>query len=141
MGSKVYVLNELSKNVAVIDTATNTVTATVPVGTVKAGGGLVEDWFNGISVTPDGTKVYVVKDSINEGGTVYVIDTATNTVTGIVKVGSHPVAFGQFIGTRQNPKGETTTLGEKPSVVDQTKVITDQARGRLSFLRMEMSFA
>jgi YVTN family beta-propeller protein len=67
--------------------------------------------------------------------TVSVIDTATNTVTGIVKVGSHPVALGQFIGTRQNPKGETTTLGEKPSVVDQTKVITDQARGKTIVLK------
>ena len=53
----------------------------------------------------------------------------------MVKVGSHPVAFGQFIGTRQNSKGETTTLGEKPSAVDQTKVITDQARGKTIVLK------
>jgi YVTN family beta-propeller protein len=133
-GSKVYVINELSKNVAVIDTATNTITATVPLGIVKTGAGPVDEWVDGVSVTPDGTKVYVAKDN-SSGGSVQVIDTATNTVIGMVKVGSLPVAFGQFIGTRQNSTEETTTLGETPSTVSQIKVITDQASGKTIILK------
>ena len=41
----------LDNTVSVIDTATNTVTATVPVGSYPIG----------VAVTPDGTKVYVAK--------------------------------------------------------------------------------
>ena len=55
--------------VSVIDTATNTVTATVNVGRSPAG----------VAVTPDGRKVYVANRL--DAGTVSVIDTATNTVT------------------------------------------------------------
>ena len=49
MEIKVYVTNAGSNNVSVVDTATNTVTATVPVG----------DGPGDVAVTPDGTKVYV----------------------------------------------------------------------------------
>ncbi|WP_292387683.1 PKD domain-containing protein [Methanosarcina sp. UBA5] len=63
--------------VSVIDTATNTVTATVTVGSSPYG----------VAVNPDGTKVYVA----NLGSsTVSVIDTATNTVTATVNVGNYP---------------------------------------------------
>ncbi len=68
-----------------INTATNTVTATVGVGTNPFG----------VSVSPDGSKVYVA----NFGSTsVSVINTATNIVTATVTVGSRPQAFGNFIG-------------------------------------------
>ena len=72
--------------VSVIDTATNTVTSTVPVGPNPMG----------VAVTPDGTKVYV---AINLYNTVSVIDTATNTVTATTLVGNSPYASGQFIGS------------------------------------------
>ena len=113
--------------VSVIDTATDTVTATVK----------VEKEPSGIVVDPSGTKVYVANygnDSVSiidtatnkvigivevgsypngiavtpDGKKVYVsnqgsnnvsvIDTATNKVTGSINVGNSPVAFGQFIG-------------------------------------------
>lgn len=113
--------------VSVIDTATDTVTATVQ----------VEKEPSGIAVSPSGTKVYVANygnDSVSiidtatnkvigtvevgsypngvavtpDGKKVYVanqgsnnvsvIDTATNKVTGSINVGNSPVAFGQFIG-------------------------------------------
>jgi YVTN family beta-propeller protein len=84
-GSKVYVGNQNSNDVSVIDTATNTVVATIPVGSFPAG----------IAVTPDGSKVYVAN---NVGSnTVSVIDTATNTVSATIPVGSNPIAFGIFI--------------------------------------------
>jgi len=68
-------------NVSVIDTATNTVVATVPVGLNPSG----------VAVTPDGKHAYVTNVGSN---TVSVIDTASNTVTATVPVGNGPVAVG-----------------------------------------------
>ena len=63
---------------SVIDTATNTVTATITVGAGPVG----------VAVSPDGTRAYVT----NLGDdTVSVIDTATNTVTATIPVGDDPV--------------------------------------------------
>lgn len=77
-GKHVYVANTgsfgVSPSVLVIDTATNTVAATVPVGGYP---------FE-VSVTPDGKHVYVT----NTGSGTSVIDTATNMVTATVGVSS-----------------------------------------------------
>ena len=72
-----YITNDGDNTVSVIDTATNTVTATVNVGSGPVG----------VAVTPDGTKVYVANGGSNN---VSVIDTVTNTVTATVNVGSIP---------------------------------------------------
>jgi uncharacterized repeat protein (TIGR01451 family) len=116
-----------SDDVSVIDTASNTVITTIPVGLNSAG----------VAVSPDGAFVYVTNQSsasvsviatatntvtatipvgagpfgvavtpdgafvyvANVGsGTVSVIDTATNTVTDTIPVGRVPIAFGQFVG-------------------------------------------
>src|SRR5258708_1598062 len=69
---------------ALIDTATNTISATIPVGLNPIG----------VAVNPDGSKVYVA--NLNARA-VSVIDTATNTVITTIPVGSQPVAFGVFI--------------------------------------------
>jgi YVTN family beta-propeller protein len=66
------VTNVNSNIVSVIDTATNTVMATVPVGSSP----------QGIAVTPDGKHAYVANGSVS------VIDTATNKVVATVPVGS-----------------------------------------------------
>jgi len=63
--------------VSVINTATNTVTATVSVGVNPVG----------VAITPDGTRAYVANLA---AGSVSVIDTATNTVIGTVTVGLAP---------------------------------------------------
>jgi YVTN family beta-propeller protein len=84
-GSKVYVSTFVFNYVSVIATATNTVTATIPVAGSPGG----------IAVTPDGSKVYVAGVSSNN---VSVIATASNTVTNTVSVGSFPNVFGLFIG-------------------------------------------
>lgn len=120
-------MNNLSDNVSVINTGTNTVVAIVDVGTFP----------DGVAVNPAGTFVYVANSSstnvsvinaatnavvamvavgsepigvaVNPAGTfvyvanegsdnVSVINTATNTVTATVAVGSYPSAVGQFIG-------------------------------------------
>ena len=65
--TRAYVTNQLDNTVSVIDTATNTVLATIPVGAVPVG----------VAITPDGTRAYVTNAGDN---TVLVIDTATNTV-------------------------------------------------------------
>jgi YVTN family beta-propeller protein len=78
-GSKVYVANDVPNGtVSVIDTATNTVSATVAVGRHPVG----------VAVKPDGSKIYVV----NKGnGNVSVID-ATNKVVATIDVGLAPFA-------------------------------------------------
>jgi YVTN family beta-propeller protein len=61
----------------VIDTGTNTVVATIPVGDLV-----------GVAITPDGTRTYVANLGSN---TVSVIDTATNTVVATIAVGLFPL--------------------------------------------------
>jgi YVTN family beta-propeller protein len=82
-----YIINNNggSNTVSVIDTATDTVISTIPVGNAPFGA----------AVTPDGNKVYITNELAN---TVSVIDTATNTVIGKpITVGTTPSAFGIFI--------------------------------------------
>jgi YVTN family beta-propeller protein len=72
------VLNVNSNTVSVIDTATNTVLAAVPVEGVP----------EAVAVTPDGKHAYVANAaSIDVNGTVSVIDTATNTVVATIPAG------------------------------------------------------
>ncbi|MEU2113529.1 beta-propeller fold lactonase family protein [Streptomyces sp. NPDC019507] len=112
-GIYAYVANNVSDNVSVIDTATNTVAVTIPVG----------DGSRGVGVTPDGTRVYVANlssDTVSvidtATNTVSVIDTATNTVTATVPVGNLP--FGVAVtpdGTRAYVANE---LDDTVSVID-----------------------
>lgn len=78
-------VNSGDNNVSVIDTATNTVTATVNVGIQP----------KGVAFDPNGTKAYVTNSAYSDGypgstGTVSIIDTATNNVTATVNVGMYP---------------------------------------------------
>jgi YVTN family beta-propeller protein len=96
-----YVANDVSGTVSVFDTATNTVVATLPVGS---------DPF-AVGVTPDGKHAYVANFSDN---TVSVIDTVANTVVATVPVGSGP--FGVAI----TPDGQhiyVANIGSNVSVV------------------------
>jgi YVTN family beta-propeller protein/uncharacterized repeat protein (TIGR03803 family) len=89
-----YVTNTGSNTVSVLDTVTNAVLATVPVG-VKP---------EGVAVTPDGTQAYVANAGSN---TVSVIATATNTVAATVPV----------IATATNTVAATVPVGLKPKGV------------------------
>src|SRR5580692_12328688 len=73
-----YVANLGSNNVSVINTANNSVVATVNVGSQP----------NGIAITPDGTRAYVA----NGGGAVWVLATAGNGVLAKVSLGGYPTA-------------------------------------------------
>ena len=72
-----YIPNNVSNDVSVINVATNTVVATIPVG----------DSPIGVAISPDGTKVYVTNNFSNF---VTVINTATNSVIGTINVGDYP---------------------------------------------------
>ena len=100
-----YIPNFNSDNVSVIDSASNTVTATVSVGVHPIG----------VSVNSTGTRVYVTNYSSNS---VSVIDTASNTVTATVSVGSVP------IGVSVNPAG---TRAYVANFVDGTVSVIDTA--------------
>jgi YVTN family beta-propeller protein len=63
--------------VSVIDTASNKVAATIPVGQDP----------NGVAITPDGTRAYVANQ---RDGTASVIDTAHNKVVATIRVGAGP---------------------------------------------------
>ncbi len=94
-GARAYVANNRNGfvndgTVTVINTATNTVAATILVGTDA-----VANDLEGIAITPDGTRAYVTqsKESTN-GGSVAVIDTATNTVgASTIPVGDGPMGI------------------------------------------------
>jgi YVTN family beta-propeller protein len=73
-----YVSNPSHNTVSVINTATNTISATIPVGASPYG----------VAINPAGTFAYVA--NLNDN-TVSVINTTTNTVVGSpIKVGTHP---------------------------------------------------
>jgi YVTN family beta-propeller protein len=79
-GSRAYVTLNALNIVSVIDTATNAVVATIPVGLSPIG----------VAITPNGRQAYVSDDRSN---TLSVVDTATNTVTATLKVGVGPNAI------------------------------------------------
>jgi len=76
-GTVAYVANQRTGTVSVIDTATNTVTGTIPVGSNPYG----------VAVNPSATMVYAVN---NTGGSLSEIETATNTVAATIPVGTGP---------------------------------------------------
>src|SRR5260221_450738 len=78
-GPRVYVANLGSDSVSVVDVDTNLVVATIPLQQFSRP--------QGLALTPDAAKLYVTHENANF---VSVIDTATNTVTTIVTVGSSP---------------------------------------------------
>jgi YVTN family beta-propeller protein len=98
-----YISNKGGANVSVIDTATNTVIATVPVGT--------SPW--GVAVNPVLHRVYVANNGSNS---ISVINTDTQTVVATVPVGTLPV------GVAVRPDGTrayvTNFLDSSVSVID-----------------------
>lgn len=87
--------------VFVIDTATDNLTAVVP----------IEGWAGEAAINPAGTKVYVT-DISGISTTISIIDTATNTVDAVVDVGSYPRKI------TVNPKGSRVYVTNRYSRVD-----------------------
>jgi YVTN family beta-propeller protein len=80
LAQNAYIPSADRDNVSVIDTETNTVIATIPVGTFPMG----------VAVSPDGSKVYVT-NTASASNNVSVIDTAKNRVTATIPVGQFPL--------------------------------------------------
>jgi YVTN family beta-propeller protein len=76
-GRVIYVANQNSNNISVINTGADTVATTIPVGTGPAG----------VSVSPNGSLVYVANESSN---TVSVINALTNKAFSTITVGLMP---------------------------------------------------
>ena len=112
-----YITNTDSGTVSVLDTADNTVTASVAVGSGPGG----------VAVTPDGTRVYVTNRASD---TVSVLDTADNTVIATVAVGDVP--FGVAVtpdGTRvyvaNDGSGTVSVLDTADNTVIATVAVGD----------------
>lgn len=116
-----YVANHDSKNVSVIDTATNKVVATIPVG----------HFPNGVAVTPDGKRAYVINDNPDNSFSpviAVVIDTATNRIVARVTVDRpvHPT------GIAISPDGKSAyvvsdDLDESVGIIFQIDTATNKA--------------
>ncbi len=76
-GKTLYVINEGSQTVNLINTANNTIDGSISVGNTP----------DGIAVTPDGLTAYVSNETDN---TVSTIDTATKKVSQVITVGNGP---------------------------------------------------
>ena len=102
-----YITNATSNTVSVIDTASDTVTATVPVGNGPTG----------VAINPAGTRVYVANLLSSN---VSVLNTATNTVIATVALPNGPT------GLAINPAGTRLYVGNNDavSVIDTVSVFT-----------------
>ena len=75
-------------SISVIDAKTDLVTATLTAG----------DYPVGMSLTPDGSKLYVAENADNSGpGACQVFSTATGAVINALQVGNTPFSVGKFI--------------------------------------------
>jgi len=100
-----YIAHQVTNNVSVIDTATNTVVASVAVGSGPFG----------VAVNPGGTRVYVANFQSNN---VSVIDAASNAVVASVAVGSRP--FGVAVSPPGTRAYVTNSNDNTVSVIDTT---------------------
>ena len=82
-GRRIYVANGHANSVSVIDAASETLTATIPVGK--------RPW--GIAITPDGRRLYTANGLSDD---VSVIDTATLKVIATIPAGKG--AWGVILG-------------------------------------------
>ncbi|MBN8821326.1 MULTISPECIES: beta-propeller fold lactonase family protein [unclassified Spirosoma] len=102
-GKRVYATSVSESAVKVIDAATNTIMASIPVGDIPYG----------ISVSPDGSRVYVSNELLN---TVSVIDALASAVIATIPVGLRPN------GISVSPDGKRVyvinSLGFSMSIID-----------------------
>lgn len=106
-------------SVAVIDTASDSVTATINIGTlptVQKPGALL----SGVAISPDGTLAYVAN---GQGNQIWAINTASNQVVATI----HSAVLG-FVGVSISPDGShlyAASIGN-PSVVDVIDTKTNE---------------
>lgn len=104
-GNELYVTDNNAGKVHIINTSTNSAGAVIAV-TGSA---------SGISISADGKMLYVENGYIGlnnntNSNTVSVINTATNTVAATIPVGSHPIAYGNFVSAGFGCQSNTTSF-------------------------------
>lgn len=110
-GTLLYVPDPSANMVSVVDTSSDTVTATIPVGSQP----------HDAAVTPDGSQVFVA----NQGdGTVSVISTATDAVTATITV------FGGAWSVAIDPAGQYAYVISPGDLLTKIDIATDTVTGR-----------
>lgn len=111
-GRYAYITNRNSDSVSVIDTGTNTVTATIDIRFVSSIG-IVDDEPTGVAISPDGRHAYITNTF---SGLVSAIETESNTIT------ANFPGFGGPVGVAVSPDGRyayvTNYFSDSVSVID-----------------------
>jgi YVTN family beta-propeller protein/YD repeat-containing protein len=108
-GARAYVVNQDRASVGVVDTATHTVIATIPVGVFP----------NNARVSPDGQRLYVLNTPTQStADTVSVIDPATNTVITTITLGNSNRRGQAFVAPNSATVIVTHPDQNKVSVID-----------------------
>lgn len=110
VGTVLYVPNTFANTVSVVDTSSDTITATIPVG----------QWPYYTAVTPDGSQVFVPN---NRSSTVSVISAATDTVTATIPVSSGPK------GVAVDAAGRYAYVASSGGYLTQISTATDTVTG------------
>jgi gliding motility-associated-like protein len=116
-----YITNAGSNNVSVIDISTNTVVATVPVGSNPIG----------VAISSDGQKVYVS----NKGSkSVSVINTSNNIVASTITVGNSPIGLvvspdGSKVYVANSGDGTISVINTATNAVSATIAVGLQPTG------------
>ena len=100
-GSTVYVTNAQSNTISVINASTDTVTATIPAGASP----------QSVVISPDGSTLYVAGSgdiSNDEAGTLTMISTATEGITGTISMGDNAGAAAVAL----SPDGTTAYVAD-----------------------------
>ena len=136
-GARLYVANATSDTVSVIDTSTDTVTATVDLSPYP--GAPMGSMPNAVAVSPDGKTLYVANGGNND---VAVVDTGSLAIRGLIPTAWFPSALllsrdGRLLyvgnmkglGAGPNPRGPNP---EQPLPAQQ--YVANMARGTLSVI-------
>jgi len=124
-GTTLYVGDDLDEPCAVVgfNLATNQIS-----GCVRFPPLIIYTFTEGVSLTPDGSKLYVASSNgiyfanqTSPIGGVFVINTATNSIITTIVVGNNPISLGQFI---QPPQIFVGTPGKNNCYDKSIKALT-----------------
>lgn len=91
-GSTAYVANAQSGTISVINTTSNTVTNTIDIN-AWTGQGSTHTAPARMTLSPDGTKLYVTDDQDTFANSIFVIDTTTNSVIKEIATGTQAIGI------------------------------------------------
>ncbi len=117
-------------SVAADGTVTGPVAITLEQATVNltTGTTVTPDLPSGMALSPDGSKLYVALNGVNELG---VIDTATNTLVKVIRVGNAPrqVTLAGHDAFVSNEGGRRAKPGQFTNISDGTPIVASKVTG------------